>query len=126
VIVDDNRDAADALATLLQMHGHTVQVFYDAAEGLKATERMRPEAVLLDIAMPKTDGYELCRRIRAQPWGRDLAAIAITGYGHEADVSKARAAGFDHHLIKLLNYESLERLLATQPERSLAAQPALN
>jgi CheY-like chemotaxis protein len=126
VIVDDNQDAAETLATLLQMHGHTVQVFYDAAEGLEAAERMRPEVVLLDIAMPKIDGYELCSRIRAQPWGRDLLAIAVTGYGHQGDVVKARAAGFDHHLIKPLDYESLERLLAAQPERELATLPVLN
>ena len=115
MIVDDNRDAADSLAALLQMHDHAVQVVYDAADAERAAERMRPEVVLLDIAMPVIDGYELCRRIRQQPWGRDMLLIAITGYAQQADVANARASGFDHHLTKPLEYQSLNRLLGASP-----------
>lgn len=111
LIVDDNRDAADSLATMLRLMEHTTCVAYDGQEALKAAEAFLPEVALLDIGMPRMNGYEAARQMRKQPWGRGLTLIALTGWGQEADKRKALEAGFDHHLTKPVEIAALEKLL---------------
>jgi signal transduction histidine kinase len=115
LIVDDNKDAAEWLATLLGLSGHETHVAFDGLEAIKAAERLLPDAVLLDIGLPRVDGYEVCRRIRQQPWGRDLVIVALTGWGQEEDRQKSRAAGFNTHLVKPVDDELLLSLLASLP-----------
>jgi PAS domain S-box-containing protein len=112
LIADDDADNADALAMLLRLMGHSVEAARDGLEAVAAAERWRPEVVLLDIGMPGLDGYEACRRIREQPWGRDLAIIALTGWGQEEDRRRTAEAGFDHHLVKPVDVPTLLRVLA--------------
>ena len=115
LIVDDNKDAAEWLATLLSLSGHETHVALDGVDALKAAERISPDAVLLDIGLPRVDGYEVCRRMRAQPWGRELMIVALTGWGQEEDRQKSREAGFNTHLVKPVDEEVLMNLLASLP-----------
>jgi PAS domain S-box-containing protein len=111
LVADDNRDAAEALATLLELDGHEVHVAANGAQALEVGARVLPEVVLLDIGMPGMTGYEAARRIRDEPWGAAVLLIAITGWGQEEDKARARAAGFDHHLTKPVDPEEVTRLL---------------
>ena len=110
LIVDDNSDAADSLALLLRLNGHNTQSVYMPEEALDRTLKFRPQTVLLDIGLPGIDGYEVARRIRARDEAVQL--IALTGYGQRDDIERARAAGFDAHLIKPVDCAALERLIA--------------
>jgi CheY-like chemotaxis protein len=111
LVVDDNQDAAATLATLLQISGNEVVIAHDGAKALETAETHRPDVVLLDIGLPTLDGYEVCRRIRQQPWGRDIAIVALTGWG-QADVRRnSHDAGFDGHLVKPVDYVALVALL---------------
>jgi len=107
LIADDNVDSAESLAMLLRLQGHDVEVVHDGAEALRRLEEFRPRFALLDIGMPKINGYEVARRIRAQPWGSSLSLIALTGWGQEQDRREALEAGFDHHLVKPVDTELL-------------------
>jgi PAS domain S-box-containing protein len=111
LIVDDNRDAADGFATLLELSGHHVQTAYTGQRALELAETFRPHALLLDIGLPDLDGYELATRVRAAPWGCSIILIAVTGWGQEADRRRAFEAGFDHHLTKPIAAETVESLL---------------
>jgi signal transduction histidine kinase len=113
LVVDDNRDAADALGTLLELRGHVARAVYGGEAAIEAGAELRPQVVLLDLGMPEVDGFETARRLRAEPWGRELALVALTGWGQDSDRSKTREAGFDHHLVKPVNLRSLEALLET-------------
>ena len=112
LVVDDNRDSADSLAMLLRLAGNEVQTAYDGLEAVETAERFRPEVVLLDIGMPKLNGEEACRRIRAKPWGQDMVLVALTGWGQEDDRRRSKEAGFDHHLTKPVDPTALVKLLA--------------
>jgi CheY-like chemotaxis protein len=112
LIVDDNRDSADSLAMLLRLTGHQTHVSYDGLAGLEAAEKFQPEVALLDIGLPKLNGYEVCRRIRQQPWGKTMLLVALTGWGHAEDRKTSSAAGFDAHLVKPVEYEALKKLLS--------------
>ena len=120
LVVDDNEDAAEWLATVLRLHGHETHVAYDGLEAVTTAERIRPDAVLLDIGLPRLDGYEACRRIRAQSWGRDLLLVALTGWGQDEDRQESRDAGFDAHLVKPVDDEVLLKLLASLPSGTSA------
>ena len=126
LLADDNRDALDSLATLLQCDGHEVHTAGDGAEALVVAAECRPDVVLLDIGMPKLDGYEVARRIRAEPWGKTAVLIALTGWGQDEDRRRSREVGFDSHLVKPLDPEALSALLARLPRAAqvAAAQPA--
>jgi CheY-like chemotaxis protein len=110
LVVDDNRDAADSLAILLRMTGCEVRAVYDGTEAIRIIAEFCPHVVLLDIGLPRLDGYEVGRRIREQ-LGRGVLLIAITGWGQEEDRRRTAAAGFDAHLTKPVDFEVLQRLL---------------
>jgi signal transduction histidine kinase/CheY-like chemotaxis protein len=115
LIVDDNRDAADSLGLMLQMIGNETQTAYDGVGAVQAAEAFQPKVVLLDIGLPKLNGYDACRQIRQQPWGKKMALIAMTGWGQEEDKRKAEDAGFDRHLVKPVDPRELIKLLRSLP-----------
>ncbi|HEX7054150.1 MAG TPA: PAS domain S-box protein [Burkholderiales bacterium] len=115
LLVDDNRDAAQALCLLLQADGHQVQVAGDGASGLELARATRPEVVLLDIGLPKMDGYEIARRIRGDPQLEGTVVVAVTGYGQIHDRARASASGFHHHLVKPVEFSALQELLRSLP-----------
>jgi PAS domain S-box-containing protein len=112
LIVDDNRDAATALAILLGLAGHATRTVFDGGEAVEEARRLSPDAVLLDIGLPGLDGYEVARRLRAEPRGGELALVAITGWGQDADRRRSAEVGFDAHLVKPVDGAALLRLLA--------------
>jgi CheY-like chemotaxis protein len=109
--VDDNRDAVDGLAVMLRLLGHEVHVAYDAAEAIRAAAELRPELVMLDLGLPNVSGYQLARQIRKEAWGGSVRLIAVTGWGSEMDKRRAEEAGFDQHLLKPIDFETLRRIL---------------
>jgi PAS domain S-box-containing protein len=113
LVVDDNRDAAESLGTLLEMIGADVRVEYDGPRALAALENYRPTVALLDLGMPGMDGFEVARRIQEHPAGQDVTLIAITGWGQEEDRRRTRRAGFDHHLVKPADITKLQQLLGS-------------
>jgi signal transduction histidine kinase len=115
LLADDNRDALDSLATLLQCDGHEVHTAADGAEALALAAECRPDVMLLDIGMPKLDGYEVARRVRAEPWGKGTLLIALTGWGQDEDRRRSREVGFDNHLVKPLDPDKLSAMLANLP-----------
>ena len=116
LVADDNNDALESLATLLQLSGHEVYTASNGAVALESAEQHRPEVALLDIGMPKLDGYEVARRIRAQPWGQRITLVALTGWGQDSDRKRSQDAGFDSHLVKPLDLDKLTELLAALPQ----------
>jgi signal transduction histidine kinase len=100
LIADDNQDALESLALMLRLEGHEVHCASDGEEALALAGQRRPEIVVLDVGMPKLDGCEVARRIRAESWGRDAVLVALTGWGQEVDRRRSREAGFDMHLVK--------------------------
>jgi CheY-like chemotaxis protein len=98
LVVDDNKAAADALASLLSHYGHQINKAYSGAEALEKRQAFDPQVILLDIGMPDMDGYEVAKNLRGSGWNGTL--IAITGYGQDADRALTASAGFDHHLVK--------------------------
>jgi len=114
LVVDDNLDAAESLSLLLRMMGHEVRAAHDGEGAVQLGDDFNPQAVLLDIGMPGIDGYETCRRMRARGWGRDAKIIAVTGWGQDEDRRKSAAAGFDEHLVKPVDAETLARVIDAQ------------
>jgi signal transduction histidine kinase len=112
LVADDNLDALESLATLLSLDGHEVYRARDGAEALEVAEQQRPEVALLDIGMPRADGYEVARRIRCEPWGRGITLVALTGWGQESDRRRSEEAGFDIHLTKPVDPKVVSDLLA--------------
>mgnify|MGYP000453331071 CR=1 FL=1 len=115
LVVDDNRDAADSLAELLTIMGNETQTAYDGLQALAVAAVFRPDVTLLDIGMPKLNGYETCRRMRLQAWGEHMVLYALTGWGQEADQQRSLTAGFDAHLVKPVDLDDLEALLSGLP-----------
>jgi PAS domain S-box-containing protein len=116
LIADDNADAAASLSMLIEMMGHEVRTARDGLEAVEAAAAFRPELILLDIGMPRLNGYDACRRIRAESWGRDIVIAALTGWGQDEDKRQSRAAGFTRHLVKPVDPAVLEPLLAALPK----------
>ena len=127
LIVDDNRDAARSLALLLALRGHETQVAHDGIEALHAAETFRPAILFLDIGMPRLNGYAAAERLRQTDWGRALTIVALTGWGQEGDKQRSSAAGIDFHLVKPVDPDEVDRLLARigpmDLERSESAPP---
>ena len=121
LIVDDNEDGAESLAMLLELGGHETHKAHDGLAAMEAAERLRPDALLLDIGLPKLNGYEVCSRIRKEPWGRELLMVALTGWGQDEDRHRSREAGFDAHIVKPVDPGALLALLASSPAREVRA-----
>jgi CheY-like chemotaxis protein/two-component sensor histidine kinase len=112
VLVEDQADNRQMLTSWLELLGHQVQSAADGSDGVALIEREQPEIALVDIGLPKIDGYEVARRIRANASSSSVRLIALTGFGQREDIEAARRAGFDHHLVKPVDPQLLERLLA--------------
>jgi CheY-like chemotaxis protein len=123
LIADDNADAADALAAVLRSEGFEVAIAYDGMEAIDRAADMRPDAVLLDLGMPRMDGFEAARRLR-EAHGPGLCIAALTGWGEEKDRERTRAAGFDAHLVKPVTVESLRQILDTVRANAMARSNA--
>ena len=119
LVVDDNIDAADSLATLLTVTGYEVRTAYDGPEAIEAADDFLPRVALLDIGLPKLSGYDIARHMRSR-CGNSVLLVAITGWGQEADRIRAREAGFDHHFTKPADFHKLLQLI-DQELRSAAA-----
>ena len=112
LIVDDNIDSADTLTEMLRASGHDVDTAYDGAAALGAVDSHRPEVVLLDIGLPKVNGYDVARKIRQRGPQRRIVLVAVTGWGQDEDRRRSQHAGFDHHLVKPVDPASLDRIFA--------------
>jgi CheY-like chemotaxis protein len=113
LVVDDNQDSARSMAKVLKLRGHEVRTARDGVEAVEAVDEFRPEVILMDVGMPRLNGYEATRRIREQPWGQFVTIIALTGWGQEGDRVQSRKAGCDGHLVKPVDICDLEKLLST-------------
>ncbi|WP_338875711.1 response regulator [Spirosoma sp. SC4-14] len=111
LLIDDNQDAAMLMERMLQLKGYRAHVCHDGQTGLEAAERLRPAVIIMDLAMPDMDGFTVCQRIRAQPWGRQMMLVALSGYSSQADQELSRQAGFNAHLIKPADWPILIKLL---------------
>ena len=112
LVADDNRDAVESLVLLLELAGHEVHACRRRGSRDRRRPALRPDVALLDIGMPKANGYEVARRIREHAWGGGIYLVALTGWGQQADKERTRGAGFDAHLVKPVPLDTLERLLA--------------
>ena len=117
LIVDDNRDSADSLAMMLKVMGNETYTAYDGEEAVAAADKFRPEVILLDIGLPRLNGYEACRRIRTQENGKRVIIIAQTGWGQDTDRQRTHDSGFNHHMVKPVNSTALISLLAELSRR---------
>jgi PAS domain S-box-containing protein len=115
LVVDDNVDAANSIAKVLQLFGHHVQCVYDGPGALSAADEFRPDVVVLDIGLPGMDGYEVARRLRASPTFERVPIVAVTGYGQDEDRGRSRQAGFNEHLAKPVDPEALHKLILAAP-----------
>jgi PAS domain S-box-containing protein len=119
LVADDNEDAALSLGMLLQLMGHDTRVVHDGLEALDVAETFQPELVILDLDMPRVDGYEAARRIRQRPWAHGVMLVALTGWGQTADRLRTEQAGFDRHCVKPVEPDTLSDLVAQvgKPQR---------
>jgi CheY-like chemotaxis protein len=121
LVADDNHDAATALSLQLRLAGHDVRTVYDGLEALSVGDAFRPDVVLLDLGMPKLNGYEVAQHIRARPWGEGIRLIALTGWGQPQDRARSAAAGFDVHLVKPVAEADLFQALASEDRHGPAS-----
>jgi two-component system CheB/CheR fusion protein len=117
LIADDNADSVTTLSMMLEMLGNEVRIAHDGEAAVRAAQEFRPDAILLDIGMPKLNGYDACARLRAMPETAQAYMVALTGWGQEEDRIRARDAGFDHHMVKPVEPALLEKLIAELPRR---------
>jgi CheY-like chemotaxis protein len=126
MVVDDNQDSADSLAMLLRMLGHEVATAHDGERALAVAGEFRPDVAILDIGLPKLNGYELAQQIREQPWAKNVVLVALTGWGQEQHRRRSAESGFNHHLTKPVEFDHLQQILAAAdsclPERKAAAR----
>jgi CheY-like chemotaxis protein len=112
LVADDNRDAAESMGMLLRLMGNEVRTVYDGMDAVEEAEEFRPDVILLDIGMPRLNGYDAARRIRGQRWSEGTMLVALTGWGQVEDKRRAAEAGFDKHFTKPLDPAELQRLIA--------------
>jgi CheY-like chemotaxis protein len=115
LVVDDNQDSAASMALILRTLGEEVQVAYDGLEAVQIAREYQPGLILLDIGLPKLNGYEAGRQIRRLPGGDEIVLVAVTGWGQQNDRARSKEAGFDHHLVKPLEMATVRALVA-QPQ----------
>ena len=115
LVVDDNLDSALSLAMMLSIMGHETRTAHDGESAVETAESFLPEVVLLDIGLPKLNGYEVAQRIREQPWGASMFLIAVTGWGQEEDRQRSAEVGLNVHMVKPVEPSALEKLLAELP-----------
>jgi signal transduction histidine kinase/ActR/RegA family two-component response regulator len=118
LVADDNRDSAESMATMLKLMGNDVTTAHDGIEAVAVADQVRPQAILMDIGMPRLNGLEATRRIRAQAWGQSIVIVALTGWGQDGDRIRSEKAGCDGHLVKPVNLPDLEKLLAALMSRN--------
>jgi signal transduction histidine kinase len=121
LIADDNPDALESLGLLLECEGHRVLKAGDGGQAYELARTAQPEVEFLDIGMPVLTGYEAASRIRAEPWGKQMVLVALSGWGQREDVQRSRSSGFDSHLVKPASFEALNEVLQRLPRRSRAA-----
>jgi signal transduction histidine kinase/ActR/RegA family two-component response regulator len=114
LIADDVADSAESMALVLLMLGAEVRTARDGEQALEIAAQFRPQAALIDIGMPRLNGYQVAQRLRAEPWGKDMLLIALTGWGQEADRRASREAGFDHHVVKPVDIDALREILESE------------
>ena len=115
LVVDDNQDVATSLAEILTVKGNDTRTAFDGEQACIVAEAFRPDVVVMDIGMPKVNGYEACRRMRGEPWGQHIVIVAQSGWGQEDDKRKSQEAGFTSHMVKPVDLAALEELLAGLP-----------
>jgi len=124
LVADDNRDAAESMSTVLRLMGNEVRTVHDGLQAVEEAAAFRPDLVLLDIGMPRLNGYDAARRIRAERWGKSTLIVAMTGWGQDEDKRRASEAGFDRHFTKPVDPGDIEKLIAalrtSSPQRTLA------
>lgn len=118
LVVDDNHDSALSLAMMLSIMGHETRTAHDGESAVATAESFLPEVVLLDIGLPKLNGYEVAQRIREQPWGTSMFLIAVTGWGQEEDRQRSSEVGLNVHMVKPVEPAALEKLLAELPRNN--------
>ena len=118
LVVDDNVDSAKSMAMLLKVAGHTVMTAHNGPQAIEVAQTYRPQCILLDLGLPGMSGYDVAKRLRQDAYGKDALIVAVSGYGQDEDRRLTRAAGFDHHLVKPINYEKLSSLLGPNRDRS--------
>ncbi len=112
LLIEDSRDAREMLRMMLELAGHVVYDAADGARGLELLEAVRPDVAIIDIGLPGMDGYQVARRIRETPNGRDMLLLALTGYGSPGDSQRSAEHGFDYHLVKPVDPDHLARLIS--------------
>lgn len=112
LVADVNRDSADSMAEMLRLLGNEVAVAHDGLDAVEQAGRSRPQLILMDLGMPNLNGLDATRRIRAQPWGRPVTIIAVTGWGQDNDRLRSKEAGCDGHLVKPISLDALRQMLA--------------
>lgn len=115
LVIDDNQAAAKTVSMILKYFGNEVRIASDGLEGVAAAEEFQPELILLDLGMPKLNGYDVARHIRQQSWGQEMVLAALTGWGQDEDRQRSKEAGFDHHFVKPVEAEALRRLIDELP-----------
>jgi CheY-like chemotaxis protein len=121
LIIDDNADSAMALAMCLQSQGYELKVSYNGQDGILAAKEFLPDTILLDIGLPDIDGYEVAKNLRLDSELQQVTIIAMTGYSGEADKMKAESVGFNHYLVKPINFTKLQDLLNVHIQKALAS-----
>ena len=111
LLVDDNPDSSEPLSLLLQSKGHETRVATDGAQAISVADEFKPNCVLLDLGLPRMDGYEVARRLRDRPYGSDVVLVALTGWAGRDIRTKAAEAGFDYHLVKPVNWDEVENIV---------------
>lgn len=112
LVADDNADSAESLAMMLELMGNEVSIAHDGLQAVEMASELRPGFIVMDIGMPQLNGYDACRRIREQPWGKEIVIVALTGWGQSEDKRRSQEAGFDRHLVKPVEPAALGHLLA--------------
>lgn len=123
LVVDDKEDAAKLLGCLIETQGHEVRTAGDGEQAIELAAEFRPDLILMDIGMPRMDGYEAAREIRERAWGQDVKLVALSGWGQDEDKRKSQDAGFDEHLVKPPASEDLERLLSAAKQSQRPRMP---